>query len=137
MISFFKWAKDGGPESRVYGFWFVEWKRVCSVALLRFADGSRDVYHEHAFNSVSWLLRGHLVEKTIDGSNPFRHYIHRYTPSFLPIITRRETFHKVSSHGVSWILTFRGPWKNVWNEYDPATGTKTLLTHGRKVVELA
>jgi hypothetical protein len=44
----------------VWGWWLVELQRAFSAVLLKFADGSREVYHSHAFNSRSWVvsLRG-------------------------------------------------------------------------------
>lgn len=61
-----KYGKDGGPESTVWGYWLIEWKPVFSVALLCFENGSREAYHSHAFDSVSWLLKGQLVEHNLD-----------------------------------------------------------------------
>ena len=49
-------GKDGGPESTVWGFWLIEIKKLFSVALLCFENGSREAFHTHAFNSVSWVL---------------------------------------------------------------------------------
>ena len=124
-MSVFNSGKDGGPESTVTGFWLCEFKRLFSVVLLRFADGSRDAYHSHAFNCVSWVLSGMLIERHIDGSVE----IHR--PSLWPVITKRETFHKVVSEGVTWVLSFRGPWRNTWKEYLPAERRERTLSLGR------
>src|SRR5690348_10763974 len=110
MAKFFRICKDGGPESNVSGLFIIESKRLFSIVLLRFADGSREAYHNHAFNAVSWLLRGKLVEYPIEGGRT----AHR--PSLKPIITPRKMFHMVRSDGVSWVLSFRGPWRSWWNE---------------------
>lgn len=126
-MKFFKCAKDGGPESTVTGYWLFEIKRFASVALLRFDDGSRDVYHSHAFASLNWVLKGCVLEHTQADVRPHR-------PSFWPILTRRSTFHKVVSDGTTWVLSLRGPWSKRWLEYDPKTRTETTLEQGRKVV---
>lgn len=120
-------GKDGGPESTVWGFWPIEIKSLFSVALLCFEEGSREVYHSHAFNSVSWVLSGQLEEHIPgpDCSNCIT-----YRPSILPVLTGRSRMHKVSSQGRSWVLTFRGPWNNYWWEMLP-TGRKLRLSHGR------
>lgn len=124
MRLFFK-RKDGGSESRVTGYWLIEWKYLFSIVLLKFEDGTRDAYHSHAFNSISWLLSGCLYEVELNGRD------HLHTPSLLfPIITRRTTFHKVRSFDTSWVLSFRGPWNSTWTEYS-ADG-EVELTHGRK-----
>lgn len=125
------WCKDGGPESRVWSFTFIEIKWLFSIMLLKFEDGSREAYHDHAFNSVSWLFTGRLVEEHKDGP------LVTHTPSWRPIMTYRDTFHKVTSCGKSWVLTFRGPWVNTWKEWLPKTGESITLTHGRKVVGAA
>lgn len=133
-MRFMYWGKDGGPESTVWGFWPIELKKLFSVAILKFVGASRPVYHDHAFSSVSWLLKGKLVEESPDGA--FKDII--YTPSWKPIITSRNRFHKVDSKGISWVLTFRGPWRDNWREFDPYIKSPnhgiTRLTHGREKV---
>jgi hypothetical protein len=122
-------GKDGGAESTVWGFWPIEIKGLFSVALLCFEDGSREAYHNHAFNSVSWVLKGHLHEDVMQ--NGTHCYGVQYTPSLWPIFTGRDRMHKVSSYGRSWVLTFRGPWRDRWQEYLPKEERERTLTHGR------
>lgn len=132
-MKFCRWMKDGGPESHVEGFFFIEIKRWFSIVLLRFDDGSRDAYHSHAFNSTSWVLRG-LLEEHLYGW-PVPTY---YVPSIHPVHTYRETFHKVISRGTTWVLSFRGPWSQCWFEALPAQQQKgykmRVLRQGRQVV---
>ncbi len=122
--------KDGGGLSRVWGFFLIEVKSLFTIALLLFKDGSREAYHSHAFNAVSWCIKGMLLEHNLDGS------ITRYTPSWRPIYTPRKRFHKVVSYGNTYVITFRGPWVDTWKEYLPDLKKFVKLTHGRKVVEL-
>ena len=125
-------SKDGGPESTVTAYWLIELKGWFSVAILCFANGSRDAFHSHAFNSISWLLWGQLCETMVDTPDSGWWYY----PSPIPIITRKTTFHKVWSKGRSWVLTFRGPWTDTWREYRPGSEKQdVVLTHGRKEVE--
>lgn len=126
-MKFFETTKDGGDESTVWAHWFFELKGLASAALLRFENGTREAYHSHAFNCVSWVLWGELVEQHLDG----RVDVHR--PGLRPVITRRDTFHKVRSVGRTWVLTFRGPWVDTWQEFTD-TGVHTL-THGRREVQ--
>lgn len=116
--------KDGGQESRVWGYWLIELKQLFSIVLLRFEDGSREAYHSHAFNAISWVLRGKLVEFHIDGR------VEVHTPSLRPIITTRDTFHMVESRGRTWVFSLRGPWADTWREYIPGRG-EVVLAHGR------
>jgi hypothetical protein len=133
MKFFFK-SKDGGPDSNVTGYWLFESKRFGSIVLLRFDRGSREAFHNHAFNAVSWVLKGYLVEEvkenSILGIN-----LYNLLPSFKPLYTARDRMHKV--YGIArrtWVLSFRGPWNKTWKEYLPKEGREITLTNGRKEV---
>lgn len=128
-MRFFHVGKDGGPYSTVTGYWLVEIKSLLSIALLKFENGSRDEYHTHAFNSISWLLRGHLREEHLHGCE------YHYFPGPNPIPTLRSTFHRVFSEGTSWVLTIRGPWWEQWKEYNGLNKTLSVLVNGRVVVK--
>jgi len=119
-------SKDGGPDSTVWAHWLVEIKSLFSVALLRFENGTREAFHSHAFNCISWVLSGKLEERHADGRVEY-HY-----PSLKPVVTRRSTMHQVFSYGRTWVLTFRGPWADNWKEIE--AGEEKVLTNGRKVV---
>lgn len=122
-------GKDGGKDSTVWGFWLFEIKWLGSLVFLCFEHGTREAYHDHAFNAVSWLLSGNLIEKH-RGSG----LLTEYRPSLKPIVTRRSTFHKVRSYGRSWVVSFRGPWKPTWHEWLYEQDREVTLTHGRKEV---
>jgi hypothetical protein len=126
-MKFLRKAKDGGPKSTVTGYWLAEIKSLFSIALLKFEDGSRAEYHSHAFNSLSWVLKGRLREEHLEEPEPEYH-----GPDLLPVVTRRDTFHRVYSQGTTWVLTFRGPWAKTWHEYDPRTRRYSTLAHGRR-----
>lgn len=123
-----KLAKDGGPLSRVWGFYIFEIKSLASVVLIHFLDGSREAYHSHAFGAISWVLKGRITERTLDGK------VNVYTPSIKPIVTPRSMFHKVVSDGDTWALSLRGPWARFWCEYLPESHQFVTLTHGRRIV---
>jgi hypothetical protein len=125
-MKFFKQSKDGGPESPVDAFFLFEIKSLGSIALLRFNEGAREAYHTHAFNALTWFLRGDLTEEDKDGT------YHVYRRSWLPKITRRTKNHRVIAWTTSWCLTIRGPWAKTWTE-DTDTH-RTVLTHGREIV---
>lgn len=123
-----KYMKDGGPLSRVWGLFIIEIKPLFSIVLLRFLDGSREAFHTHAFNAVSWVIKGKLLETEINGTCRI------YRASWKPIYTPREMFHRVRSSGTTWAISFRGPWKDKWREFLPENGRYITLTHGRKEV---
>lgn len=137
MKLFFK-GKDGGPESNVTGYWLIEAKGLFSVVLLRFDEGSREAYHNHAFNALSWVFKGLAHEHVMDehaAAGRFEPMVIDLKPSFKPVYTPRERMHKV--YGIApqtWVLSFRGPWADKWQEYFDKTRQFVTLTHGRKVV---
>lgn len=123
-------TKDGGAESRVWAFWLFAWKALCSIVLLRFEDGSRDAYHSHAFHCISWVVSGVLLEEHRDGR------VDVYWPSWRPILTRRDTFHRVTSFGRTRVISLRGPWLDTWKDAPRVAGgyVERTLTHGRQVI---
>lgn len=130
MQWFFK-GKDGGTESNVTGYWLVESKRFGSVVLLCFSKGSREAFHTHAFNALSWVLSGGLAE-FVKG----QWAVNTLGPSLKPIITKRDRFHQVHGiHDKTWVLSFRGPWDDKWKEYLPSEDKEITLTHGREIVK--
>jgi|SRR6185295_3056875 len=132
-MKLFKKMKDGGAESTVTGYWLIEAKSLFSIVLLKFEGKSREAFHSHAFNSVSWVLKGMLLEARIVAPRKMR--MTAYSPSLHPIITTRSNMHQVNSHGTTWVLSFRGPWASRWQEQRPLEGNRIVtLTHGRKEV---
>ena len=127
MKLFFK-GKDGGPESTVTGYWLIESKSILSICLLKFEGPSRAAYHTHAFNCISVIIKGNLIENMLDGN------VNNYLP-YKPFITRRSDFHKVDSIGTTWLLTIRGPWVNQWSEWIPKLKQYLVITHGRKIID--
>lgn len=134
----FLWgSKDGGPESRVR-MWGFESKRFGSLLLLRFEEGTRESFHTHAFNAWSWVLRGALVEQTLQEKgatwSPDKATWAGFGPSFRPIYTDRRRFHRVAGgRQGAWVITLRGRWWDGWREYNPVTGEQTKLTNGRQL----
>lgn len=128
-MKLFSLMKDGGKESHVSGLYFVEIKSWFTVVLLHFSPGTRDAYHSHAFNALSWVFKGRLIERRLNDST----FV--YTPSIVPLYTGRSVFHQVISVGDTWVLSFRGPWVDKWREFLPLENSYLTLTHGRKVVK--
>ncbi len=127
-MKLFRKGFDGGPKSTVTGYWLAEFKRLFSIVLLKFGHGSRDEYHSHAFGSINWVLRGKVVEHNLHGE------VKEYRPSWRPIITKRETFHRVVSEGTTWVFSLRGPWQRTWMEYNPNSKEYKVLAGGRREV---
>jgi hypothetical protein len=122
---FFYKKFDGGKESGVTGYFLIEWKPVFSIGLLHFKRGSRDAYHTHSFNALSWFIMGHVTEEHYNGlTKDFR-------PSLIPKYTPRSCFHKVFAHVDTLCFTIRGPWIDEWFEYRQKEDRLVKLTHGR------
>lgn len=113
---------DGGEGSGVTGYFLIELKPLFSVVLLHFANGTREAYHEHAFNALTLWLKGRVRERKLwGGVKEFRAGQWKYTP--------RKTFHKVEALGSAWALSVRGPWVDFWREW--RADHFVMLTHGR------
>jgi hypothetical protein len=125
-MKIFKKAKDGGPNSPVDAYFLIEWKKVFSIAFLKFNEGGREAFHTHAFNALTWFLKGSLEEEDISGEK----YI--YKRSFIPKVTSKEKNHRVKAFVDSWCFTIRGPWDKTWQETE--NGKETQLTWGRKEI---
>lgn len=123
---FFYKKPDGGKKSGVTGYFLVEWKPFFSIGLLKFSEGSREAYHSHAFNALTWWIKGGVTEEKLDGSRK------DFSPSVVPKYTPRDNRHKVISKGTSFALTLRGPWQDEWQEH--IGNDVVTLTHGRRVV---
>jgi predicted metal-dependent enzyme (double-stranded beta helix superfamily) len=123
---FFK-RSDGGKDSGVTGYFLVEWKKFFSIVLLRFSEGSRNTYHSHAFDAITWWLSGEVEEETYQGETL------TFKPSFRPKLTKRDKVHKVKGVKTTWAISFRNCWTDTWFEIDKE-GNKIILTHGRKVI---
>ena len=125
---FFYLKNDGGAESGVTGYMLIEWKCLLSLGVIHFKEGSRESYHTHAFNAISWWLKGSVTEQH-EGDAKDRYF----SASLKPKITKRSCFHRVVAHCDTYALTFRGPWQDTWKE--SRKGQEVTLTHGRKVVQ--
>ncbi len=120
---------DGGNDSGVTGYFLIEWKILFSIGILKFNKGSREAYHSHAFNALTWWICGVADEvRKYPGAVVYREYERSLKPKYTP----RGNVHKVVAKTKSWAFTIRGPWEDKWYEYK--NGEKTTLTHGRKVV---
>lgn len=128
--TFFKTSHDGGPNSGVTGYWLIEWKPVFSIVFLKFNKGTREAYHSHAFNALSWWIKGSVIEHHLDGTN-----INWY-PSFIPKYTPKNCFHKVEALEETYVLSIRGPWDKTWQEYRADNGQMVTLANGREIIEM-
>jgi hypothetical protein len=124
---FFFRRGDGGSDSGVTGYFLIEWKALFSIGVLHFREGSREAYHNHAFNALTWWLSGGVTEDELSGERT------QWRPSIKPKITKRDKFHKITAQRETWALTLRGRWVDYWKEFK---GGKIInLTHGRKILE--
>lgn len=122
-MRFLEKSHDGGKDSGVTGYFLVEIKPLFSIVLLKFSKGTREAYHNHAFNAITLWLKGNVKEHMLDGRTlEWNGGNIKYTP--------RENFHKVEALTDTWALCFRGPWLDRWNEN--IKGKNITLTHGRK-----
>jgi hypothetical protein len=119
-------AADGGKNSGVTGYFLIEWKRAFSIVLLHFAKGTREAFHEHAFNAWTLWLKGRVREHICGQGRGdiFRAGQLKFTP--------RACCHKIEALEPTWALSIRGPWVDRWREW--RQGRFVTLTHGRREV---
>lgn len=115
---------DGGKDSGVTAYFLIEWKVFFSIGILHFRIGTREAYHSHAFNALTWWLKGRVTEFKLNGQEK------NYRASLIPKYTSRDNFHKVLAHEDTYALTLRGPWIDTWQEFK--NERLITLTHGRK-----
>lgn len=130
---------DGGKDSGVTAYFLIEWKILFSIGILKFNKGTREAYHSHAFNALTWWLKGSVTEAKLNAlfeSNEIslkdEDITKDFKPSVIPKLTLRNNFHKVIAHKKTWAITFRGRWCNTWKELKD--GKLITLTHGRKEI---
>jgi len=131
---------DGGKDSGVTGYFLIEWKILFSIGILHFKKGTREAYHTHAFNGLTWWLKGSVTEARLSASfngndellEQSEDIVKDYKSSIIPKYTSRNNFHKVISHKDTWALTFRGRWVDMWYEFKD--NKLITLTHGRRII---
>ena len=128
ITNFLRKRKDGGPSSPVDAYFLIEIKALFTIAILRFNKGRRESFHTHAFDACTWFLKGELLEECVTGTT------HMYTRSIKPKVTLKEKNHRVLAMKDSWCLTIRGPWVEVWTEYEEKENITTIFSWGRKIV---
>lgn len=105
----FEKSHDGGENSGVTGYFLIELKALFSIVLIKFEKGSREAFHNHAFDAITFWLKGSVLEKHLDGRElVWKAGQVKWTP--------RECFHKVEVQKTAWALCIRGPWQKQWNE---------------------
>lgn len=118
---------DGGIDSGVKGYFLIEWKPFLSIGVLHFKKGSREAFHSHAFNAVTFWLKGSVTEIKHPSGQELK-----FSAGFKPKYTPRNNFHKIIADEDVYALTFRGPWMDYWYEFK--NNKHITLTHGRVVV---
>ena len=132
---------DGGKDSGVTAYFLIEWKILFSIAILKFNKGSREAYHTHAFNALTWWLKGKVKEASFYAifnghyilTQRYDDGIKEYKPSIVPKYTSRLHFHKIIAIKDTFALTLRGPWNDLWFEFK--NDKLYRLTHGRKEIK--
>lgn len=124
---------DGGKDSGVTAYFLIEWKILFSIGILHFKEGGREAYHNHAFNALTWWLKGSITEERISNLIFNKGIVRKnFKSSFKPKYTLKDNFHRVIAHKDTYALTFRGAWKDTWQEFK--NEKYITLTHGRKEI---
>jgi len=140
-MKFFKKMSDGGKDSGVTAYTLFEIKGLASVMLLHFRPGTREAFHSHAFNALTLWLKGSVTEERLVNAWFVQNFgsIPRIESRFFWAGNWKKTpvtnMHRIiAGKEGAWALTFRGPWKQTWQEWK--NGKFITLTHGREVVDV-
>lgn len=103
----------------------IEIKSLFSIILTHLGSNGTTACHSHAFNAITVWLYGGAMELKNGVWKAMQAGVIKYT--------RRSDYHKLYTlFKGSWFLTFRGPWKDTWQE--ERNGKMITLTHERKEV---
>lgn len=129
-MKLFTKAKDGGSESPVDAYFLFENKYVGSIAILKFNKGGREAFHTHAFDALTWFIKGDLIEEDVSGD------LLVYKRSIKPKITLKSKNHRVIAKKDSYCITIRGRWVDTWTEYNKELNETTIFSWGRNKVKV-
>lgn len=134
-MKLFRKSHDGGADSGVTGYWLIEAKSLFSIVLLHFSPGSREAFHSHAFNALTWWLKGDVLEYFNKAEGYAAAVPRKWHPSWKPKFTPKTCFHKIlAGDKGAWALSFRGPWDKSW--FENKNGQTYELGHGRHRIEV-
>ncbi len=125
----FHWDNTSLGVGNIKRFTIIEIKYLGGIIVNIFNTSNQDRFHSHAFNALSWMIRGHYYEDVIvDGNLLKLKKIER--SRFIP----RNYIHKITKSSPNAMsITFEGPWESTWNEYFDNGRIKTY-SWGRKVI---
>lgn len=117
---------DGGLDSGVTGYWLIECKSLFSIVLLRFLPSTKEAYHSHAFNAITWWIKGTATEEFPNKPSII------WKPSFRWKVTPKTNIHRYRVEKPAWAISIRGPWETYWKEVQE---NKTVVfTKHRQIV---
>lgn len=109
----------------------LEIKSMFSIIVTHLAPNGTTALHSHAFNALTIWLKGWAFEEKVDEYSSTS--LKELNPGSVKL-TRRSNMHRIiSGTEGAWFITFRGPWKDTWQE--ERNNKLVTLTHGRKEVE--
>ena len=114
MIVFWKKKDILLGDQNVSEITVLEWKKLFSIKLFHFhkTEGSQDRFHTHAFNALSFLLKGNYTEEVLDGKKVLRLPRNRSKIIFIP----KGQFHRITKSEGCRTLLITGPWDAEWSE---------------------
>jgi hypothetical protein len=95
-------------EQRVSELTILEWKKLFSLKLFHFhkTAGKQDRFHTHAFNAVSFLLKGNYTEEVVKDGRVVALPRNRSRLIFIP----KNEYHRVTKGEGCYTLLLTGPW---------------------------
>ncbi len=125
-----EWTKIAIGQGHVDRLVILEIKYLFCLYFNIWNTIDQERYHNHAFNSISIMLRGWYYETELNVRWP--RFIKAISVRFIP----RSYTHRVGRSSKNAIsITIGGPWSRTWTEISVLNWTVRTLTWGRKVIE--
>ena len=131
FVIFTKDEATGFMVPQLLRWWVLPRNLLPWNAYLHVIIGSDDIrhLHDHPWNSVSFLLKGGLSERRLDGiqSNGFMEVTVRQIPRLWPVFRKAEEAHALflpNPHEAAVTLFLMGRKKREWGFYDANQGYK-------------
>jgi len=134
-ILFFRYKKINLGTLNTQELTLFEWKPLCSIKLFYFNPGiSQEIYHNHSFSAISFLLYGNYMERFIDPKTKKSWEKPRNRSRIITI--PRSQFHQITKSEGCLTLMITGPWTDTYQEYKIDANELIISTHGRKIISI-
>lgn len=113
-IVFMKKKKIDLGDQSVTELTILEYKKLFSIKLFKFhkSSGKQDRFHTHAFNALSFLIKGDYTEEIIKDNKIMKCRRNRSRILYIP----KDSYHRITKSDSCYTLLLTGPWGGEFKE---------------------